>query len=314
MNDLLHEQLAFVPEVHGPAKVTASTLVCSGMGGSGQVGTMLRFLGVPQNVTVHHDYGLPTNISPDAACIAISYSGNTEETLSFAQEALEKGLPLSVVTSGGRLLELAKEHSLPHVQVPGGFQPRDMIVAMTKALLALIGANDLLAELSHGVAFIDDFEGQTQKQATLLSGILANATPIFYSSARNEHLAYIAKIQCNETAKIPAFLNVFPELNHNEMQGYDTSATSHVLTQQFVVVFLRDDSDSEHIQRRRELTEQVLRDKGVRTTSVTLRGDTRVQTFLFTWWLMRDVARTLASVYGVSPDETPIADTFKRSL
>jgi glucose/mannose-6-phosphate isomerase len=309
MSDLLHDEINYVPEVQGDT-VSTATIVCGGMGGSALPALMLRFLDVPQEVVVHRDYGLPFPISAEAACIALSYSGNTEETLSFAREAFEKGHSLAIVTSGGALLEFANEHHLSHVVVPPNLQPRDAVLATTKALVALIGAEHLLAQLSD-VNFSGD---EAEHDGEALSVLLKGAVPIFYSSTRNSVLSYIAKIQCNETAKIPAFSNVFPELNHNELQGFDTGESAHILTQPFITVFMRDSTDDEHIQHRMELTEQLLRDKGVRTTYVSLKGDSRAQKFITTWWFLRTVAHALAKEYAVDPDATPLIESFKKSL
>jgi glucose/mannose-6-phosphate isomerase len=236
-------------------------------------------------------------------CVAISYSGNTEETLSFANEAIAKGLPLAIIASGGQLLELAKKESLPYVEVPKGPEPRDAIVSTAKALLALIGESELLA----GTSFDASVAGG---EGVELATVLANATPVFYSSGRNEALSYIAKIQCNETAKIPAFSNVFPELNHNEMQGYESAdRTAHQ-----VAVFIRDASDSDRVKRRMDLTETLLKEKGVRTARIELPEATREEAFLYGWLLSRATARALAERYGVAPDATPLIAAFKAAL
>ncbi len=252
---------------------------------------------------MHRDYGLPERMPKDAACVAISYSGNTEETLSFTNEALAKGLLVAIIASGGQLLALAKEKGLPYVQVPKGPEPRDAVASMAKALAALTGERALFAGTSFDVSVAEE-EGKA------LAALLVDATPVFYASARNEALSYIAKIQCNETAKAPAFSNVLPELNHNEMQGFESAGRAAHL----VAVFVQDAGDSERLRHRMDLTETLLKEKGLRTARIELPRGTREEAFLYGWLLARSMARTLAERYGVAPDETPLIAAFKAAL
>lgn len=293
---------SYTPVAEGNTS-NAKVLVVGGMGGSAFPAFVLRFLEAHAYVIAHQDYGMPRHIPEGAQYIAISYSGETEETLSFAEAVLSEGLPLSVVTSGGKLLALAKEHHLPYVLVPEGIVPREAICMLSKALLALIGQEHLLdtkEEISYAPA---------EEEGEMLSNVLKDAIPVFYSSTRNEVLARFGKIMMNETAKVPAFWNVFPELNHNELQGYAGERTDAL-----VAVFLMDASDSERVRQRMERTEGLLSKRGVRTVLITLPSISRAGTFLYGRWLLRHTAGLLAKVYEVDPDETPLIDAFKREL
>jgi glucose/mannose-6-phosphate isomerase len=302
MNDFLDAERAYVPEVIGTFPA-APFLVIGGMGGSALPALILRFLDASPYVVMHRDYGLPSRMAEGASCIAISYSGNTEETLSFAEVALANGLPLAVIASGGALLAFARDKGLPYVEVPAGPEPRDAILSTAKALLALVGEGPLLADTAFDQA-------AAEGEGTALAVLLADTVPVFYSSGRNEALSYIAKIQCNETAKVPAFSNVFPELNHNEMQGFESAERAGPLA----AVFIRDAGDSERVKRRMDLTESLLSERGVRTARITLPEGSRSQAFLYGWWLARGTARALAERYGVAPDETPLIAAFKAAL
>ncbi|HEX2792784.1 MAG TPA: SIS domain-containing protein, partial [Candidatus Paceibacterota bacterium] len=214
----LERQLAYVPQVIGRT-VAPPVLVCGGMGGSSLPARLLRYLGAYPYLIAHQDYGLPLRMPPDAHYVAVSYSGETEETLSFAEEAIAAGVPLSIVASGGRLLALAERHGLPHVRVPAGEVPRDAVVPMTRALLALIGEDHCFAPSEAAGSASYDADGEA------LAGTLGGSSvPLFYASTPNEPLAGLAKTLFNETAKVPSFANVFPELDHNELQGFDGHA------------------------------------------------------------------------------------------
>ncbi|MDP2816143.1 MAG: hypothetical protein Q8O19_05640, partial [Rectinemataceae bacterium] len=171
MNELLAAQSAYQPRVEGKT-VTAPVIVCGGMGGSSFPVRIARFLNASPYLITHQDYGLPERVPEGAHYIALSYSGETEETVSFAEEALKNGLPLSVIAGGGRLLALAKERGLSYVEIPKGTVPRETIVGMTKALLALIGQEDLLVT--------NEFTFDTaaaEKKGKELSELLADSIP-----------------------------------------------------------------------------------------------------------------------------------------
>lgn len=307
MNELLAAQSAYTPSVQGET-VTAPVLVCGGMGGSSFPVRVARFLNATPYLITHQDYGLPGRVPEGAHYIALSYSGETEETLSFAEEVLQNGLPLAVVTGGGRLLALAKEQGLSYVEVPKGTVPRESIVSMTKALLALIGEAELFVT--------NDFTFDTaaaEKKGKEMSELLGESIPVFYASNRNKVLGEFMKIFCNETAKIPAFSNVVPEMNHNEMQGYGSGERAKDLTRPIVAVFLEDASDTEEAQRRLRLTKQSLGMQGVRTASITIPS-MRTEAILYTWWTTHTLSFSLASRYGIDPNSTPLIDSFKEML
>lgn len=307
MNELLAAQSAYQPIVEGNI-VTAPVIVCGGMGGSSFPVRIARFLNATPYLITHQDYGLPERVPEGAHYIALSYSGETEETLSFAEEAIKNGLPLSVVTTGGTLLALAKEHGLSYVEVPKGTVPRESIVGMTKGLLALIGQEELL--MSNEFTFDT---AAAEKKGKEMSELLADSIPAFYASSRNKVLGEFMKIFCNETAKIPAFTNVLPEMNHNEMQGYGSGERAKDLARPIVAVFLEDAADDERVQRRMRLTKQLLGMQGVRTVSVAIPS-LRTEAVLYTWWMTHTMCFSLASRYGMDPDSTPLIDSFKEML
>lgn len=300
-NELLSAQQGYVPQVEGVTAASA-IVVCGGMGGSALPAEALRFLGITSYVIAHRDYELPASVPEGAQYVALSYSGNTEETLSFAHEALAQGHTLSVVTSGGELLALAKERGLPYVLVPAGLVPRDALLSMTRALLALLGEEHLADEVSFDTGAA---EAAGEKLVLLLHG----RVPLFYASTRNLALAKLGAILMNETAKQPAFANALPELNHNEMQGFASGSGVS-----YAAVFLEDGSDDPRLVRRIDLSEKTLAKEGASTMRVMLPSGRRIETLLYGWWLLRTAAHRLAREKGIDPDATPLIDAFKREL
>ena len=303
--DFYTRQVAYTPEVVGEVS-PALSIVVGGMGGSGLPGRVLRTLMPERSISVHQDYGLPTPASAHALYIALSFSGDTEETLSFFDAVQAREYNSVVITSGGLLLERAKEAGVPYVVVPSGMQPRDGLLALIKALLAVIGEEDELAEWSAHPSL----EKEVGEAAATLAGEVSNRMPLFYASNRNEPLAYIAKIICNETAKVPAFSNVFSEMNHNELQSFGGPAKGAPLT----AVLIRDADDHERITKRMDAFSSLLLEQGVPVYPLTLPKGTRAYQTLWLWLALRSAAHALAAQYGVPADEVPLIQRFKGML
>lgn len=297
---ILAPQIEFEPKVVGEVK-GARRVVLGGMGGSALPGRVLCGL-YPGRVSLHLDYDLPQAPPEDALYIAVSYSGNTEETLSFFEAARARGYRLAVVASGGILLDNAKECGVPYVVVPKRGEPRDQFIILIKSILAL------MRERGSAWDAYPHVEQDVETRALALLKEISGKTPIIYSSTRNEPLAYIAKITLNETGKTPAFLNVFPEMNHNELQGLEH------LSSQFVPVLLCDMEDDPRVSHRMDVFEEVMRAQGSSVVRVEVPKGTRIHTILYAWLLFRKVGHLVALEKGVVADETPLIAQFKKLL
>ncbi|MBU2220725.1 hypothetical protein KKD81_02180 [Patescibacteria group bacterium] len=306
---ILKEQSAFEPQLIGSLS-TASSFVCGGMGGSALHARVLRPLLPEKQITVHADYGLPQSSSPDALYIATSYSGETEETLSFFREACARGYATAVIASGGTLLNEAKDKGIPYIEIPTGRQPRDSFLVLVKALLYILGEERSMEEWSAHAAV----EDEVHEQASALADSLENRISLVYTSVQNEALGYIAKITLNETAKVPAFSNVFPELNHNEIQGLDPLGKTAPLSDSLAVVLITDTEDFEGVQKRMRALEKILTDRSLRVVSIELPKGSSEGKVLWAWMLVRETAHILADRYGVEADPTPLIEDFKKLL
>ncbi|OHA65863.1 MAG: bifunctional phosphoglucose/phosphomannose isomerase [Candidatus Wildermuthbacteria bacterium RIFCSPHIGHO2_02_FULL_49_9] len=293
-------------------KRTGKYVLC-GMGGSHLQGDILQMLNPGLDLLVHADYGLPENITPDRLVIASSYSGNTEETLSAFQAAKEDSSPLAVSSVGGKLIELAKKHGLPYIQIPDtGIQPRSALGYTTKALLKLVGEEGLLKEAGAlaETFFPKDFEQEGKELAQRLFGKI----PVIYSSRKNLPIAYNWKIKFNESSKIPAFYNVFPELNHNEMAGFDVIDSTKVLSKKLCVIMLKDNQDHPRIQKRMEVTGKLYQDRGVQVEEVLLRGERPLKRIFSSLLLADWTAWYTAKEYGTEPEQVPMIEEFKKLI
>ncbi len=307
------EQLLTVPTVkNARALVSLPHTIVLGMGGSRLAADLLRVHTPTLPLIVHGDYGLPAlpeNTYTQSMVIACSFSGNTEEVLDGFERSLEAQLHVAVITSGGALLKRASEAGVPHVIVPQSVpQPRFGVGYFVRALLALIGSDATVKELQE---FATTFNSEEKKEeGEQLAARLENRIPLIYTSTRNAPLGYNWKIRFNETAKIPAFANIIPEANHNELEGFDASGLTH----QFYGLFLTDDRDDERVKERMQRTALTYNAHGVQTECIALEGKTSFEkifsTVLFADW----TSLALANLRGVQASNVPLIEEFKAQL
>lgn len=268
----LGDQLRWAGRQDPPAVGTHSEVLFTGMGGSGIAGDYVTAVAAPHGtrVVVNKGYGpVPLwAIRQRPLVVAASYSGNTEETIDFVMAAHESGLPVATITTGGRLSELSGSHSWPSIRVPPGLQPR-------AALGYLVGAAIRLLEGSHSVddqrlslveaADLADRaveEGSAHwEQARRLADALEGRIPIVVGGGRlSIVVAQRWKTQINENAKRPAWFAALPELDHNEIVGWETM--SELTRERFGIVALTDPADHDRISVRlahtRRLTEHAV--------------------------------------------------------
>src|SRR3989338_8592648 len=252
------KQFGYQPElINGGGLNKFERFIFVGMGGSALGPDLLRVSNPELDICVHRDYGLPDlpdKVLQNSLIILNSYSGNTEEVLDAFKLALSKNLSVTAVSIGGKLLELARQNSIPYIEMPDwGLEPRLALGLNLKALLKILGQGDALTIVSK----IQLPEARLlEKAGKELAEKLRGFVPIVYSSRKNGPLAYAWKVKINETAKKPSFSNVFPELNHNEMAGFhpsevsklpscdDCSVCARLLSQNFHFIFLKDLSDN----------------------------------------------------------------------
>lgn len=294
-------------------KKTYQRYVVVGMGGS-HLAADLALIARPElPLIIWSDYGLPPSADKHTLVIASSYSGNTEETIDGLRIAMKKKLPVACIAVGGKLLEIAKKKKLPYIELPNtGIQPRSALGLSLRALLALAGDKKGLAETKRLATTLkpDTLAGRGKT----LAKMLADHVPVIYASRANVGIAYNWKIKFNETGKIPAFYNVFPELNHNEMTGFDVTPRSKHLSERFAFIFLRDNDDHPRLKKRMMVLEELYRDRGLPVVVLDLIGKTRFEK-IFNSLLIADwAAVATAERYGLESEEVPMVEEFKKMI
>lgn len=311
------KQFEYQPKIeNAEALRKAEKFVVCGMGGSHLAAGILQTIRPDLHLIIHRDYGLPNlpeQTLQKRLIILSSYSGNTEEVIEAFGEALQKELNMIAISIGGKLIELAKEHKVPYIQMPDtGIQPRSALGYSFKALLKAMDMDLILSDtgLLAGTLRPPEFESQGKTLAERARG----RVPVIYSSARNLAVAYNWKIKLNETGKIPAFYNVFPELNHNEMTGFDVKPATKSLSEKFFFIFLKDKLDHPSVTKRMEIMKKLYEDRGLPVEVMELSGES-VLHGIFSSLLIADwFALHTAENYGVESEQVPMVEEFKKLI
>ena len=302
---------------------TPGGLVVAGMGGSA-IGGALAAAALADHasrpILAARTYGLPPWTTPDTTVLCASYSGNTEETLACYESAGALGAHRIVATTGGRLAELAREDRVPIIPLPGGFQPRAAVGYMTVTALevaALCGAGDrLTAEIdvaaSHTEQLVAEWgpDSAEDSLAKSLARGLCDTVPVIAGAGLTAPLAYRWKTQLNENAKIPAFAHELPELDHNEIVGWESAAGLG----RFAAVFLDDDDAHPRVKARIELTEQLIAPSAAATFRVHARGRTPIERVVSLVLLGDLVSLYIAVLRGVDPQPVEVIERLKAAL
>jgi glucose/mannose-6-phosphate isomerase len=228
------QQLSHAMQIGGAAQTTGHScaithVVVAGLGGSGiganWVETIVRdHLQVP--FTVIKEYDIPAYIGENTLFIACSFSGNTEETLESLEKAMQSGAKIAAVTSGGKLLDIVKTHSLDHVVIPGESNcPRANLGYSFIQQLYLLRHYNLLHvafeyDIEEAISLLDKKSSEIKEEAKRLALLLKGKLPILYADSKFLPLIVRIQQQINENGKQLCHVNVFPEMNHNELVGF----------------------------------------------------------------------------------------------
>jgi glucose/mannose-6-phosphate isomerase len=299
-------------------------VVVLGMGGSGIAGDVVRevagqLMAVP--VVVHKGYGCPNFVDEHTLVIAVSFSGNTEETVEAATQAAVDGARMTVVCAGGELGRLADEWGAPHLPVDASIaMPRAAMGAVAVPPLLLLeavglfpGARSWLEAAVPQLARRRDRLVLSGNEAEALARRIGRRLPLIYGGGGLGGLAAMRwKTQCNENAKIPAFFNQHPELCHNEICGWGQHGD--VTRQVFHLIELRHDFEHPQVMRRFDLTRDLHLEVVGDVDEVRAEGEGPF-TQLMDLVLIGDlVSLHLAAQAGVDPGPIPVLVDLKEAL
>ena len=309
-----------------PSVPNARNLIITGLGGSAIGGDVARSVlgeSFPIPLIVNRDYRLPGFVASDSIVIACSYSGDTEETLSAYQDARRAHASIICITSGGRLAEVAKADGYPVITLPAGLPPRAAFGHSSFAVLGSIQALGLVPDLS------DSFEETCRLVASLLDHY-SSAVPEPENPAKRIARSLHGKIvavygsngildsaaarwrgQIEENAKNLAFHHVLPEMNHNELVGWLNPKQGLL---DVGVVFLRDKGDHPQVQRRFDLTREVIEERAGAVHEVWSEGESQLARVFSVVYLSDFVSLYLAYLNNVDPTPVEAIEIFKKKL
>jgi glucose/mannose-6-phosphate isomerase len=330
----LPEQLAHAHEVAGevhadafPRGDTIRNIVFLGMGGSGIVGDVIAASlndEIPVPINVLKQIRTPMFVGPGTLAIALSYSGDTEETVSMASSAVERGAQLVVVTAGGELSALARDAGALHLPCPAGFMPRAAIGALVAPIVVTLFRVGLVPS---GHANLVTAQAQLARRrdrcvptvtgaanpAREIARQLGRTIPIFYGGgALGGVAAYRWKCNVNENAKAPAFWNQYPELDHNEICAWGQHGD--VTRQLFSIVELRHGFEHARLAPRFAATREMLDECVHQTLTVEAEGGGRLAQLLDLMYFGDWASCYLAMQNDVDPGPIDAIATLKSRL
>lgn len=314
--DQLRDALWRVETARLESAESAGLIVC-GMGGSA-IGADLAATALGDEATrpmvTVRGYALPSWATPEWTVLCSSYSGGTEETLACFEAATALGARRIVASTGGALVDRAREDGVPVVGLPGIFQPRAAVAYMftiAAEVAALAGvAPRIHTEIDAAAAFLAEQSDQLKFQAAEVAALLEGAVPVFYGADLTAPVARRWKTQANENAKLPAFYSELPEADHNELCGWNAGAVSHGLA----AVFLEDRDQHPRVGHRFELTAEAVTEAGAAAVRVETAGETRIARLLWAVMLGDLVSLELARQRGLDPLPVEAIESFKRAM
>ena len=296
-------------------------ILIAGMGGSaigGELVKSLTYHQLPVPLAVCRSYSLPKFVDQHTLVIVSSYSGNTEETLSTFQQALQRGAQIVCVTSGGQIGALAEKHGLIKFSLPAGFPPRSALVHLMVPILKTLHACGFIADpapdINEAITLLEKLgqryhpnHAAPENFAKFLAQALAERVPLIYAAEIYEAVAWRWKEQFCENAEILSWHNVFPELNHNELVGW---GQRRELDQKFQVIYLNDAQATTaeihpRVQARMNLTQGLIEQSSAPVIRIAALGESLLARF-FSLIFLGDLASVYLAVLG-GVDPTPVA-------
>ena len=303
--------------------VNYERILIVGMGGSGIAGDVLKLIlnqHTNIDVEVSKTYNLSkTQIATRPFCLFISYSGNTEETVSVAKDAIDENLEWAVISSGGELLELATKYNKKFVKVPEGLQPRAAFGLMTKAVINFLPNQNkelFINACEEAGNYLNNLMGDVSNEVFEISkniaGQIGTKTAVIYAGS---DLTYLAaqrwKTQINENSKSKAFVGFMPEVHHNEILSWE--ADQEGSKNNFTLILLRG-NDHKKIDNRFEFTKELIGSK-VDTIDVTNISSGNLIIDLFHLVLIGDlVSINLADQLNIDPFNIDVIEILKKKL
>ncbi|MDI1356286.1 MAG: bifunctional phosphoglucose/phosphomannose isomerase [bacterium] len=315
MNQLRDAKSIAEKAIISPGKNIHNILI-TGMGGSGIGGTIISELvadscSVP--ITINKDYFVPGFVNENTLVIVSSYSGNTEETLSTMEKAIAKKAQITCITSGGKVMELAKQHQFDFIEIPGGNPPRSSIgyclVQIIKILVAKGFADQkLFIDLEKTIALLEKENSNIKSEGKTIASKLVNKFPIIYSLGTCEGTVVRFRQQINENSKMLCSHHTLPEMNHNELVGWT------VKNDAMVVITFHTSFDYARTKKRYEVCRPIFEKYSSGVIDITAKGESKLEQFFYLINIGDWISCYVADIRRIDPVEVNVINLLKNEL
>lgn len=269
------------------------TIIVAGMGGSAIGGELLKDwardkISIP--IEICREYSLPAYVDKDCLVFVVSYSGETEETLSAFLDAVKRGCMTVCISSGGTLRGVAQKLDIPHLRIPSGMAPRAALPYLFTPMPILLRKIDLIPdikdELSETIHVLQQTSDSNAPEEPLdgnvskkLASEIYGTVPVVYGHGFYRAVAQRFKQEFNENSKVPAKWEYFSELNHNEIVGWEEAQQ---LAKDFSIILIRDKEESQEMRKRIEATKELICKDFLKILEVWSMGRSRLAKMLST--------------------------------
>lgn len=322
--DFCRDAITRAAKVKIPYKSPRNIIVV-GMGGSAIGGDLVKdWLSDRASIPIEvcRDYVVPAYANKNSVVVAVSYSGETEETLTAFFDAVNRGCMVIAVSSGGHLQAFSRKLEIPFISIPPGFPPRAAIAYTFFSLVALMekvhvfeaasGEVEETLRVLQKVRDANRLEVPLRKNtAKKLAHEIQGTIPVVYGFRQYRAVARRLKCQFNENSKAPSKFDSFPELNHNEIVGWEAPKS---LTTPFSVILLRDPEEPPPLKNRIEITKKILLPKACKVLEITAVGKHNLAKMLSAMYIGDFASIYLALLRGVDPTPTKTISRLKLEM
>jgi len=335
-DEFCHDAIVLAKRFNLPQRVRVSksrhilykkprNVIIAGMGGSAIGGDLLHdwlLTRSPVPIEVCREYYLPSYANDQTLVFIVSYSGETEETLSALLDAVKRECMIIVIASGGTLISFARKFHLPYIAIRSGLQPRvaipylffPLVVTLEKiGLVSDIGKE--LEETLRVLRMLAEKNGSRvplkDNLAKKLAWELRSTIPVIYGFRQYRAVAVRFKSELNENSKIPAKWESFPELNHNDIVGWEATEK---LTKRFTVVLIREENEPREIGNRIEATKKLSLNKTKKVLEIRTKGKSALAKMFSVLFLGDMTSVYLSTLLGVDPAPVRIITDMKKEM
>jgi glucose/mannose-6-phosphate isomerase len=302
----------FTEEINKRKKEKVSGICIIGMGGSAIAGLYIKYfkqaLGSSIPIEIIRDFNIPRFVNKDWVVFAVSYSGNTKETISSLNDALKRGVAVFAFTCGGEMGRILTKRDLPFHTLQKGLQPRAafpiLFSSLVNAVNLLIGEDTI------------DFEKISRRISSLSIGwdkekltSLVRSIPLFIGSGHLIPVAYRAKCQMHENSKMFSVFSELPEADHNQIESLHLFDEKSILP-----IFLRSSFESEQLQKQINATIKIFQSFGIEVKEMKVQSESEIEEALSMTYFLDYISVQAANLLGVDCNSVPTISKLKELM